>query len=58
MSFWTQYLTEYKLFSVLIYSYIGTSGNWENEKFCGNMTPEGRAECFHTISSFPNFHEC
>ena len=24
---------KYKTFSVLIYSYINTSGNWENEKF-------------------------
>ena len=38
---------KYKTFSVLIYSYINTSGNWENEKLCGN-----------TISSFPNFNEC
>ena len=27
---------------MLIYSYINTSGNWENEKLCGNTTPEGR----------------
>jgi hypothetical protein len=33
---------KYKTFSVLIYSYINTSGNWENEELC---------------SSFPNFHE-
>ena len=26
---------------MLIYSYINTSGNWENEKLCGNTTPEG-----------------
>ena len=30
---------KYKTFSVLIYSYINTSGNWENEKLCGNTTP-------------------
>ena len=30
----------YKTFSVLIYSYINTSENWENEKLCGNTTPE------------------
>ena len=35
---------KYKTFSVLIYSYINTSGNWKNEKLCG----------FHTISSFSN----
>ena len=38
---------KYKTFSVLIYSYINTSGNWENEKLCGND------ECFQ---SFPNLH--
>ena len=27
---------------MLIYScYINTNGNWENEKLCGNTTPEG-----------------
>ena len=25
---------KYKTFSVLIYSYINTSGNWKNEKSC------------------------
>ena len=25
----------------MIYGYINTSGNWENEKLCGNTTPEG-----------------
>ena len=34
---------KYKTFFVLIYSYINTSGNWENEKLCGNTTPEGRS---------------
>jgi hypothetical protein len=34
---------KYKTFSVLIYSYINTSGNWENEKLCGNTLPEGRS---------------
>ena len=29
---------KYKTFSVLIYSYINTSGNWKNEKLCGNTT--------------------
>ena len=28
-----------KTLSVLIYSYINTSGNWKNEKLCGNTTP-------------------
>jgi hypothetical protein len=28
-------LNKYKTFSVLIYNYINTSGNWENEKLCG-----------------------
>ena len=27
---------------MLIYSYINTSGNWKNEKLCGNTTPAGR----------------
>ena len=36
-------IVKYKTFSVLIYSYINTSGNWENEKLCGNTTPEGRS---------------
>ena len=27
---------KYKTFSVLIYCYINTSGNWKNEKLCGN----------------------
>ena len=48
---------KYKTFSVLIYSYINTSGNWKNEKLCGKHDAR-RAECFHTISSFSNFHEC
>ena len=34
---------KYKTFSVLIYSYINTSGNWENEKLCGNTMPEGQS---------------
>ena len=34
---------EYKTFSVLIYSYINTSGNWKNDKLCGNTTPAGRS---------------
>ena len=36
------YLRNIKHFSMLIYSYINTSGNWKNEKLCGNTTPEGR----------------
>ena len=35
-------INKYKTFSVLIYSYINTSGNWENEKLCGNKT-QGRS---------------
>ena len=34
---------KYNTFSVLIYSYINTSGNWKNEKLCGNTTPAGRS---------------
>ena len=33
---------KYKTFSVLIYSYINTSGNWKNEKLCENTPPCGR----------------
>jgi hypothetical protein len=29
---------KYKTFSVLIYSYINTSGNWENDKLCVDIT--------------------
>ena len=32
---------KYKAFSVLISIYINTSGDWENEKLCGNTTPVG-----------------
>ena len=40
MSFVGFIFDKYKTFSVLIFSYINTSGNWENEKLCGNTTPE------------------
>ena len=30
---------KYKTFSVLIYSYINTSGNWKNEKFRFRVFP-------------------
>ena len=33
-------LRNIKHFSVLICSYINTSGSWRNEKLCGNTTPE------------------
>ena len=39
---WRLIFKNYKTFSVLIYSYINTSGNWKNEKLCGNTTPAGR----------------
>ena len=45
---------KYKTFSVLIYSYINTSGNWENEKLCGNTTPAGRS-VFTQFRVFPIF---
>ena len=45
-------VNKYKTFSVLIYSYINTSGNWENEKLCGNTTPEGRS-VFTQFRVFP-----
>ena len=37
---------------MLIYSYINTSGNWENEKLCGNTTPEGQS-VFTQFRVFP-----
>ena len=43
-----------KTFSVLIYSYINTSGNWKNEKLCGNTTPAGRS-VFTQFRVFPIF---
>ncbi len=45
---------KYKTFSVLIYSYINTSGNWKNEKLCGDTTPEGRS-VFTQFRVFPIF---
>ena len=44
---------KYKTVFVLIYSYVNTSGNWENEKFCGNM-PAGRS-VFTQFRVFPIF---
>ena len=45
---------KYKIFSVLIYSCINTSGNWKNEKLCGNTTPAGRS-VFTQFRVFPIF---
>ena len=45
---------KYKTFSVLIYSYINTSGNWKNEKLCRNTTPAGRS-VFTQFRVFPVF---
>ena len=39
---------------MLIYSYFNTSGNWKNEKLCGNMTPAGRS-VFTQFRVFPIF---
>jgi hypothetical protein len=36
------YKKNIKHFSVLIYSYINTRGNWENSKLCENTPPFGR----------------
>ena len=47
---------KYKTFSVLIYCYINTSGNWKNEKLCGNTTPAGRS-VFTQFPVFPVFLE-
>ena len=45
---------KYKTFSELIYSYINTSRNWENEKLCGNTKPAGRS-IFIQFRVFPIF---
>ena len=45
---------KYKTFSVLIYSYINTSGNWKNEKLCGNTKPAERS-VFTQFLVFPIF---
>ena len=45
---------KYKTFSVLIYSYINTSGNWKNKKLCGNTTSAGRS-VFTQFRVFPIF---
>ena len=39
---------------MLIYSYINTSGNWKNEKLCGNTTPAGRS-VYTQFRDFPIF---
>ena len=39
---------------MLIYSYINTSGNWKNEKLCGNTTPAGLS-VFIQFRVFPIF---
>ena len=39
---------------VLVHSYINTSGNWKNEKLCGNTTPAGRS-VFTQFRVFPIF---
>ena len=38
----------------MIYRYINTSGNWKNEKLCGNTTPAGRS-VFTQFRVFPIF---
>ena len=42
----------YKTFSVLIYSYINTSGNWKNEKLCGYE----KFPCLQVAGNFPCLH--
>ena len=37
---------------MLIYSYINASGNWKNEKLCGNTMPAGRS-VFTQFRVFP-----
>ena len=48
------YDKKYKTFSVLIYSYINTSGNCKNEKLCGNTMPAGWS-VFTQFRVFPIF---
>ena len=48
----TLLLKKYKTFSVFTYSYINPSGNWKNEKLCGNTTPAGRS-VFTKFRVFP-----
>ena len=48
------YLRNIKHFPCFIYSYINTSGNWKNEKLCGNTTPAGRS-VFTQFRVFPIF---
>ena len=45
---------KYTTFFMLIYSYINMSGNWKNEKLCGNTTPAGRS-VFTQFRVFPIF---
>ena len=47
-------IKKYKTFTLLIYSYINTIGNWKNEKLCGNTTPAGRSVFTH-FRVFPIF---
>jgi hypothetical protein len=37
--------------------YINRSGNWKKREIVWKHDAR-RLESFHTISSFPNFHEC
>ena len=39
--YWHYLFKKYKTFSVLIYSYINTSGHWKNEKLCGKKCKPG-----------------
>ena len=38
---------KYKTFSVLIYSYINTSGNWKNEKLCDSRSQLVNLQTLH-----------
>ena len=51
-------IKKYETFSVLIYSYINTSGNWKNEKLCGNTrncVETRRRSVFTQFRVFPIF---
>ena len=50
--FWCYIFKKYKAFPTLIYIYVSTSRNWNNEDPCGNMT----LRVFHTIVSGNTLH--
>ena len=47
-------ISSYPALVYIINSYINTSRNWKNEKWCGNTTPAGRS-VFTQFRVFPIF---